>query len=157
MNTQLISNYLQLLRKERRFTQEDLAKELGISRQAVSKWETGSTVPDLEVLLKLSKWYQISINDILEPKIPPSVISDFEQIIEIPEPEVKRILNYFELYDIVKAAMGTSPTVFDFLKKVFPEIDFEEVQNKIGRVKISDLEDIQNQIIAMINLEVTNA
>lgn len=41
MNTQLFSKYLQLLRKKYHFTQEDLAKEISISRQAVSKWETG--------------------------------------------------------------------------------------------------------------------
>ncbi|MCI8448659.1 MAG: helix-turn-helix transcriptional regulator, partial [Eubacterium sp.] len=52
MNMNIISKYLQLLRKSNNYTQDDLAKELGISRQAVSKWETGTTIPDLEVLLK---------------------------------------------------------------------------------------------------------
>ena len=55
MNTRIISRYLQLLRKSHNYTQEELAKKLDISRQAVSKWETGTTLPDLEVLLKISK------------------------------------------------------------------------------------------------------
>ena len=52
MNMNIISKYLQFLRKSNNYTQDDLAKELGISRQAVSKWETGTTIPDLEILLK---------------------------------------------------------------------------------------------------------
>ncbi len=46
--------------------------------QAVSKWETGIMIPDLEVLLKLSKLYGITINDILEPEIERQRITDFE-------------------------------------------------------------------------------
>lgn len=57
MNMNMIAKYLQFLRKSNNYTQDDLAKELGISRQAVSKWETGTTIPDLEVLLKISKLY----------------------------------------------------------------------------------------------------
>ena len=76
MNINIISEYLQFLRKSNNYTQDDLAKELGISRQAVSKWETGTTIPGLEVLLKISKLYDITINDILEPKIQPQRITD---------------------------------------------------------------------------------
>ncbi len=41
MNTNLTAKYLQFLRKSHNYTQEELAKKLDISRQAVSKWETG--------------------------------------------------------------------------------------------------------------------
>lgn len=50
MNMNIISKYLQFLRKSNNYTQDDLAQKLDISRQAVSKWETGTTIPDLEVL-----------------------------------------------------------------------------------------------------------
>lgn len=156
MNTRLVSQYLQLLRKQHDLTQEDLAKELCITRQAVSKWENGNTIPDLELLLKLSQMYHLTINDILEPKIPPNVIEDFEQIIKISEVEIKNILNQFSKDDIVKASMGASPVVNDFLKTLFADIDFEKEQAKIGRIKITEIEEIHNQITAMINLEITN-
>lgn len=156
MNTQLFSKYLQLLRKKYHFTQEDLAKEISISRQAVSKWETGNAIPDLETLLKLSKLYHISINDILEPDIPPNIIENFEQITEIPEIEIKRILNDFTVNDIVKASMGASPAVNNFLTRLFPDTDFEKIQTEIGRIKITEVEDVQNLIIAMINLEISS-
>ena len=63
MNTNIISKYLQLLRKKHNYTQDELAKRLDISRQAVSKWETGTAIPDLEVLLKISKLYGITIGN----------------------------------------------------------------------------------------------
>ena len=50
MNMDIISKYLQFLRKSHNYTQNDLAKKLDISRQAVSKWETKTAIPDLEVL-----------------------------------------------------------------------------------------------------------
>ena len=87
MNMNIISKYLQFLRKSNNYTQDDLAKELGISRQAISKWETGATIPNLDVLLKISKLYDITINDILEPKIQQQRIADFEQISTISEKE----------------------------------------------------------------------
>ena len=52
MNINIISKYLQFLRKSNNYTQDDLAKELGISRLAVSKWETGTTIPDLEIFIE---------------------------------------------------------------------------------------------------------
>ena len=69
MNTQIISRYLQLLRKNHNYTQEELAKKLDISRQAISKWETGTTLPDLEILLKISKLYGLTINVYCYPVI----------------------------------------------------------------------------------------
>lgn len=49
MNISIISAYLQFLRKSHNYTQEDPAKRLDIARQAVSKWETGTTIPEDEV------------------------------------------------------------------------------------------------------------
>lgn len=153
MNTRLIAKYLLALRKQNHFTQEDLAKELQVSRQAVSKWETGNTIPDLATLLTLSQLYHVSINTILEPDIPANTIENFEQIVEIPEIECKNILSHFTVNDIVTASLGASPTVNDFLSKLFPDIDFKQKQAEMGRIKVTTIEAIQNQITAMINLD----
>ncbi len=153
MNTNIISKYLQLLRKSNNYTQDDLAKELGISRQAVSKWETGMTIPDLEVLLKISKLYDITINDILEPKIHPQRITDFEQISTISEKELKEVLEQFDTNSLVIALMGASPETNSFCERLLPDIDFEMARKNIGRIRIEIVEDMQNQIVAMINMQ----
>ncbi len=133
MNMNIISKYLRLLRKSNNYTQDDLAKELGISRQAVSKWETGTAIPDLEVLLKISKLYGITINDILEPKIQPHRITDFEQISTISEKELKEVLGQFDTNSLVTALMGASPETNSFCERLFPDIDFEMTRKNIDR------------------------
>ena len=153
MNTNIISRYLQFLRRSHNYTQDDLAKRLDISRQAVSKWETGTAIPDLEVLLKISKLYDVTINDILEPKIQSQRITDFEQISTIPEKELKEVLKQFDANSIVTALMGASPETNNLCERMFPDIDFEMTRKNIGRIRIETVENMQNQIISMINLQ----
>lgn len=153
MNINIISKYLQFLRKSHNYTQEDLAQKLDISRQAVSKWETGTTLPDLEILLKISKLYNITINDILEPDIQPQRITDFEQISMLPEKKLKEALKQFDTDSLVTALMGASPETNSLCERLFPDIDFEMIRHNIGRVRIETVEDVQRQIIAMINLQ----
>ncbi len=152
MNTNMTAKYLQFLRKNHGYTQDDLAQKLNISRQAVSKWETGTTIPDLETLLKLSKLYHITINDILEPEIQPQRITDFEQLSTIPENELKEALKQFDSVSLVTALLGASPETNSFMEKIFPDIDYEMTRKQIGRIRIETVEDMQNEIISMINL-----
>ena len=153
MNTIIISKHLQLLRKTNYYTQEDLAKKLNLSRQAISKWETGTTIPDLEVLLKLSKLYGLTINEIIEPDIQMKKITDFEQLSLIPEDDLKEILIQFDEKSLVVASMGASPEINDLLEKIFTDINFKLMRDQIGRVRIEEVEDMQNQIITLINLQ----
>ena len=56
------------LRAEHHLSQGDLAEALAVSRQSVSKWETDSSVPDLDKLVKLSQLFGVSLDeDLLEP------------------------------------------------------------------------------------------
>ena len=153
MNMNIISKYLQFLRKSHNYTQDDLAKKLDISRQAVSKWETGTAIPDLEVLLKISKLYNITINEILEPKLPPKRITDFEQISTISERELKEVVKQFDNNSLVIALMGASPETNSYCERMFPDIDFEMTRKNIGRIRIETVEEMQNQIISMVNLQ----
>lgn len=158
MNTQLVAKYLQFLRKKKGYTQESLATKLSISRQAVSKWETGNTLPDLDSLLKLSQLYEITINEILEPKDilishrNRETIENFEQIVEMEGNEIKEVFLYFSKEEIVKASMGGSPQVNKFLIDILPEINFKEEQEKIGFIQIEEVEKIHNQIVSFCNL-----
>ena len=127
---------------------------MDISRQAVSKWETGATVPDLEVLLKISKLYGLTINEILEPSIQAKRISDFEQISIIPENELKEILEQFDAQSLAIASMGASPEVNKLLERLFQDIDYKLLRNNIGMVRIEEVEAIQKEIVSMINLQI---
>ena len=53
------------LRTQKGLTQEELAEKVCVTRQAVSRWENGDTVPNTETLKVLSKFYGVSINTLL--------------------------------------------------------------------------------------------
>ena len=55
------------LRRSKGFSQEGLARKLGLSRQAVSKWERAESSPDTENLISLAKLYGVSLDDLLNP------------------------------------------------------------------------------------------
>jgi len=62
-------NIIYELRNKRGLSQEELAEKLFVTRQAVSRWENGETVPNTETLKLLSKEFDVSINTLLgEPK-----------------------------------------------------------------------------------------
>lgn len=69
---------LQTLREKNNFSQEKLAEELGISRQAISKWENGQSKPDIENIVKLSDLYMISTDKILKGVDLPSSIANHD-------------------------------------------------------------------------------
>lgn len=56
---------LQKLRKEKNYTQEELADILGVSRQSISKWESDAAFPETEKLITLSKLFQCSVDYLL--------------------------------------------------------------------------------------------
>lgn len=152
MNTRLIARNLISLRQSHNWTQDDISEMLHISRQAISKWETGVSLPNIEALLALSKVYTITINDILEP--PGCMqITDFEQISDLASIELKAILSSFSTDEIVKAYMGASPEINNLLKKLFKEIDFNKERIRIGSVRITEIEKIHKDIVDTINVK----
>lgn len=61
-----VGNRICALRKQYNYSQTSFAEKLGVSAQAVSKWENGLALPDVEILLSISWMFKISINEILE-------------------------------------------------------------------------------------------
>lgn len=65
MDTVKIGGFLAQLRKEKGMTQEQLGERLGVTNKTVSRWETGTYLPPVEMLQSLSELYGITINEIL--------------------------------------------------------------------------------------------
>ena len=61
-----IGNKINQLRKLSGMTQEQLAEKLNVSRQTISKWESDSTSPDLESIVKISRIFHVSLDDLLQ-------------------------------------------------------------------------------------------
>ena len=61
-----LSEKLYELRKKGGLSQEQLAEQLGVSRQAVSKWESGKAVPESDTLISISKYYNVSLDYLMK-------------------------------------------------------------------------------------------
>lgn len=60
----MLSENLYALRRKNGLSQEQLAERIGVSRQAISKWETGLSTPELEKLKALSECFQVTIDEL---------------------------------------------------------------------------------------------
>lgn len=59
------SEQIKMIRRRSKLTQEELAKKLNVSRQAVSNWENNRNLPDLEMLIKISSVFEISLDQLI--------------------------------------------------------------------------------------------
>lgn len=59
------NNRLYQLRKQKGFSQEELASRLNVSRQTVSKWEIGDSTPDMEKLAAISDLFEVSLDELI--------------------------------------------------------------------------------------------
>lgn len=66
----MFSENLKTLRKQKGFTQEELAARLNVVRQTVSKWEKGLSVPDADLLTRLSEILEVPVSTLLGSAIP---------------------------------------------------------------------------------------
>ena len=66
MDMQKIGVFLIELRKEKGLTQEQLAETLNVSRRTVSRWETGSNLPDLDLLVEMSDLYKVDLRELFD-------------------------------------------------------------------------------------------
>ena len=64
------NNKIYELRKQKGFSQEELASKLNVTRQTVSKWELGDSTPDMEKLVVLSDLFEISLDELVLGKKP---------------------------------------------------------------------------------------
>lgn len=66
MNQQKTGEFLKRLRKEKGLTQEQLAEQFYVSSRTVSRWETGSNMPDVNMLIELADYYDVDIREIID-------------------------------------------------------------------------------------------
>ena len=88
------ANRLCELRKAHNLSQEELAEKLGVSRQAVSKWERSESSPDTDNLIQLAALYNISLDELLNGKEAMSLIED--------SPKVEEENNVVEISEHIK-------------------------------------------------------
>ena len=66
MDQQKMGAFLKKLRNEKDLTQEQLAERFNTTRRSVSRWETGSNLPDIDILIEMSDFYDVDLREILD-------------------------------------------------------------------------------------------
>lgn len=74
-----IADRIRALRKQKGFSQEEFAEKVGVSRQAVSKWESEQSTPELEKIIMMSELFEVSTDYILKGTQPVSTGSGKEE------------------------------------------------------------------------------
>ena len=83
----ILAEKIALLRRQNGWSQEELANQLNFSRQAVSKWEGGMSIPDLDKILKLSALFEVSTDYLLKDELePPDATAPLPNEERVPEP-----------------------------------------------------------------------
>ena len=94
---------LQELRKQKNLTQEELAGDLFVSRTAISKWESGRGYPGIDSLKEISRYFSVSIDELLSG----------EELLSVAENENREKENHFR--DLVFGLLDCSVAMFLFL------------------------------------------
>ena len=66
MDQQKIGAFLKVLRKQKGLTQEQIAEKFNVSSRTVSRWENGNNMPDLDVLIEISDFYEVDLRELLD-------------------------------------------------------------------------------------------
>lgn len=85
MDTVKIGNFLRELRKEKNLTQEQLADVFNVSARTVSRWETGSNMPDISILVEIADYYNLDVREILNGERSNEIPADSSTIKDIAE------------------------------------------------------------------------
>lgn len=111
------------LRAAHNLSQGDLAEALSVSRQSVSKWETGASVPDLDKLIKLAQLFEISLDELVTGT-PPRVTGGAPAAESSPAPAASGRSSRF-IAGIVFLALAALLTVLGgFLEGLFLAVPF---------------------------------
>lgn len=116
-----LGNNLFQARKRAGLSQEQVAEKLGVSRQTISKWETGESVPDIYQSKKLAKIYSLTLDELIEFDLNQK---DIEEVIKNTDEKKESKINWTK-------AWGKK---YPILLKYQEEVDIKEYANEIRRL-----------------------
>jgi transcriptional regulator with XRE-family HTH domain len=107
------NNRLYQLRKQKGFSQEELANRLNVSRQTISKWEIGDSTPDMEKLVAMSELFDVSLDKLVlgkeeQPQAPAAVRTELATVVNekvLTSENKKKAKSILKLIGIIAAAV----------------------------------------------------
>lgn len=83
MDQKQIGSFLKQLRKEKGITQEQFAEKLNVSGRTVSRWETGSNMPDISLLVVIAEFFDVSIPEIINGERKSKTMKEVNEVAEM--------------------------------------------------------------------------
>ncbi|MEE0509876.1 MAG: helix-turn-helix domain-containing protein [Peptococcaceae bacterium] len=140
----ILADKISNLRKKNGWSQEELAQQMGVSRQSVSKWESGQSIPDLDKILKLSALFDVSTDYLLKENV--EIVEEKAEGIVMDEPtpdderacvvELETANEYMDLAQAMsnKIALGVSLCILSPMVLIF----LGSLSGKEGGYRISE-------------------
>ena len=121
------------LRKSRNMTQVNLADKLGITYQAVSSWERGNSMPDIEKLPEIAKLFEISIDELIgESKVVTMMLNTSKQepenFEELTEEDITEVLPILKPDQITEVVNGVNKSALKDINRFLPFMEPEDVK-----------------------------
>lgn len=111
-NSMILAEKITALRKQMGWSQEELANQLSISRQSVSKWELGATIPDLDKILKMSELFGVSTDYLLKDEIEETAYTEKEEQPEGRSVSAEDADLYMKLTREISGKIATAAGIF---------------------------------------------
>ncbi len=116
MDQKKIGLFIKTLRKEKAFTQEKLAEQLGVSNRSISRWENGVNMPDFDIVIHLAKFFNVSIEELLDGEKKEDImnrekedamlkVSDYENELKL---KMSRTIRFFFLLGFISLIINVT-------------------------------------------------
>ena len=128
----MLAENLKVLRKQKGFSQEELAVRINVVRQTVSKWEKGLSVPDADALVKLAEVLGVSTSELLgkEVKNEGNSLEVAEQLSKIAALMAIQMQRKQQLIRIIVSIIGTVVLIM-FIAAIYPK--WTEIWHEFGQ------------------------
>lgn len=147
------------LRTKANISQEKMGLDLGVSRQAISKWETNQSIPDLENIKMIATYFNVKISDLIDDNIEEVIVKPIENKLNNKVKKVSNIIllissiafaNIFVSYILlisfqIPLSNLLNLSIFDKPKFVFPLIQFINLSIIVGLILITSILLITNK------------
>ena len=106
MDQTKVGQFLKQLRKEKGITQEEFAEKIGVSGRTVSRWETGSNMPDISLLVEIADFYDVDVREIIEGVKKSEMMNEeirdtAEKMADYAGAEKSRLLRFAQIFGII--------------------------------------------------------
>ena len=145
-----LGNIISELRNRKNLTQKELADKLGISDKAVSRWETGKSFPDLDMLFRISKFFKVSFNDLLtarmeddgtDDELMQDIIKEFNDMNTKHSKRIKIIIIFLIILSIIFTAVIIFTNTYNRFKVYQVYVESEDIKRTHGTYVETNIKD----------------